>query len=53
MKKTYEMIVNQNDNIINNINSNIQNSEAYHKLLEDPCIPAEVDTYLNVNKYKI
>lgn len=46
MKKTYEMNVNPNDYIINN---NIQNPEIYHKIIEDPFIPAEVEAYLSVN----
>ena len=46
MKKTYEMNVNPNEN---NINNNIHNPEIYHKILEDPFIPAEVESYLNVN----
>ena len=47
MKKTYEMQVNLNDNIINNNN---QNTEIYHKMIEDPFIPIEVESYLSVNK---
>ncbi len=55
MKKTYEMVVNPNDY---NINNNIQNSEIYHKIIEDPFIPAKVEAYLSVinlynNKIKI
>jgi len=55
MKKTYELNVNPNDYLINN---NIQNSEVYHKIIEDPFIPAEVEAYLSVinlynNKIKI
>lgn len=47
MKKTYQMKVNQNEN---NINNNLQNQELYHKLIEDPFIPSEVESYLSVNK---
>ena len=46
MKKTYEMKVNPNDNDISN---NLQNQEMYHKLIEDPFIPSEVESYLSVN----
>ena len=45
MKKTYEMKININENDISN---NMQNTEMYHKILEDPFIPTEVETYLNV-----
>ena len=46
MKKTYEMNVNNiNDNDINN---NFQNQELYHKMIEDPFIPTEVESYLGV-----
>lgn len=47
MKKTYEMKVNSLDDI--NINNNLQNQELYHKMIEDPFIPTEVDSYLGVN----
>lgn len=46
MKKTYEMKVNFNENNINNFN---QRNEIYHKMIEDPLIPIEVESYLNVN----
>ena len=47
MKKTYEMNVNNlNDNDINN---NLQNQELYYKMIEDPFIPTEVESYLGVN----
>ena len=47
MKKTYEMKVNSiNDNDINN---NLQNQELYHKMIEDPFIPTEVESYLGVD----
>ena len=49
MKKTYEMKVNSLDDI--NINNNPQNQELYHKMIEDPFIPNEVDSYLGVNIY--
>ena len=51
MKKTYEMKVNPLEQNLN-LNSNNQNSEVIHKILEDPFIPAEVESYLNVkSKY--
>lgn len=50
MKKTYEMDINPNDNLINNKN---HNSEIYHKIIEDPFIPNEVESYLSVNKNNI
>ena len=47
MKKTYEMKINNlNDN---NINNNLQNQELYHKIMEDPFIPNDVESYLSVN----
>ena len=46
MKNTYEMNINPIDY---NLNKNNQNSEIYHKIIEDPLIPSEVDGYLNVN----
>ena len=44
MKKTYEMKININENNINHL----QNSEIFHKNLEDPFIPTEVESYLSV-----
>lgn len=46
MKKTYEMKVNQIDN---NLNDNLKNQELYHKIIEDPFLPSEVESYLSVN----
>ena len=50
MKKTYEMHVNPIEQNININSNNIQNSEVIHKILEDPFIPAEVESCLNVIK---
>ena len=45
MKKTYEMNLDPNENI----NNNKQNSEIYHKIIEDPLFPTEVESYLSVS----
>ena len=47
MKKTYEMNIYPND-IINNLNNNFESAELYHKRLEDPLMPPEGESCLNV-----
>ena len=46
MKKTYEMDVNPNED---NVSSIFQQQEIYQKIIEDPFIPSEVESYLSVN----
>ena len=46
MKKTYEMKVNP---IENDLNNNFQNPEIFHKIIEEPYIPLEAESYLSVN----
>jgi hypothetical protein len=43
MKKTYEMKINNSENIV------FKNPEIFHKIIEDPFIPSEVESYLSVN----
>ena len=53
MKKTYEMRIDPNVDNLNINNNNIQNTEMYNKIIEDPFLPAEVESYLSVkNNFK-